>query len=245
MSEKGKGFGQSLLRYVIAIAVFILLGAVIAFVSSYVSSHGKQFSKADYKDLNPLIESGEELPVGEWGRISIRWVLDVFAEEENSYKTYGISFKAGKSEYYLAVLDDLRAIAIQAADETEIARLNQMSEEFWAVEDYETLPARDFEGKIEKMTNKQLLGYYDEILTQAGFKDADSLVNIQYLILNTAAIPTRNVLMYVGIGALAVIAVIVILRMRKKSRQEDAPTLEQTNDQAKVSITRGNMGFHP
>ena len=235
MNEKGKGIGKGILRYVIAIAVFIVLGGVFAFVSNYVNSHSKQFAKADYKDLNPLIEAGEDLPVGEWGKLSIRWVVDVFAEEENSYNTYGVKFSMGKSEYYLAVLDDFRAIAIQAADETEIARLEQMSADFWEAEDIYTLSAQDFEGKIEKLSNQQLKGYYDELAEYVGLKDPDSLVNIQYLILNTAAIPAQNTLLYVGGGVLAVIAVLVVLRMRKKSRQEAAQAEEeQAADQAEA-----------
>ena len=222
MNEKGKGIGKGILRYVIAIAVFIVLGGVFAFVSNYVNSHSKLFAKADYKDLNPLIEAGEDLPVGEWGKLSIRWVVDVFAEEENSYNTYGVKFSMGKSEYYLAVLDDFRAIAIQAADETEIARLEKMSADFWEAEDIYSLSAQDFEGKIEKLSNQQLKGYYDELAEYVGLDDPDSLVNIQYLILNTAAIPAQNTLLYAGAGALAVIAVLVVLRIRKKSRQEAA-----------------------
>ena len=222
MNDKGRSIGKGILRYVIAIAAVIVLGGVFAFVSNYVSSHSKMFAKADYKDLNPLIEAGEALPTGEWSKLSIRGVVVVFAEEEKFYNTYGIKFSMGKSQYYLAVLDDLRAIAIQAADATEIVRLEKMSADFWDAEDIYTLSAQDFEGKIEKLSNQQLKGYYDELAEYLGFTASDSTVKIQYLILNTAAIPSQNTLLYVGVAALAVIAVLVLLRMRKKAKQETA-----------------------
>ena len=229
MSEKGKGCGGRILGYIIAIGVFIALVAGGAAISSYVSSHSKQFSKADYEDMNALVASGEDLPTGKLGRLSIRWVLGCFAEEENSYTSYGIKFGSGKSYYYVAILDDLRIIAIQASDEAEIRRLEQMTADYAAADDVYTLESQDFEGKIEKLSNKDLKKYYDDALSDAGFKSYTDMFSIQYLTLNTAAIPTQNTLMYLGVALAVIVAAFLFFRARKK---KNAQPPEQPDDAA-------------
>ncbi len=223
MSENGKGTGGKILGYIVAIGLFIALVAGGAAISSYVSSHSKQFSKADYQDMNALVAAGEELPTGKLGRLSIRWVLGCFAEEENYQTTYGVKFGSGKSNYYLAILDDMRIIAIQASDETEIQRLEKMTADYEAADDVYTLSYQDFEGRIDKLTNKELKQFYDEALTTAGVRSMGNLFSVQYVTLNTAAIPTQNTLLYVGIGVAAIVIVVLIVRARNKKKQAAAP----------------------
>ena len=227
MSEKGKGCGGRILGYIIAIGVFIALVAGGAAISSYVSSHSKQFSKADYEDMNALVASGEDLPTGKLGRLSIRWVLGCFAEEENYQSSYGIKFGSGKSYYYAVILDDMRIIAIQASDETEIQRLEKMTNDYEAAYNVYSLPSQDFEGRIDKLSNKEVKQYYDEALTAAGYKAYGSGFTIQYVTLNTAAIPTQNTLMYVGIGAAVIVALVLFFRSRNKKKQAETPAETQ------------------
>ena len=219
MSGKGKG-GGAVLRFIVMLGLGFLVVGVYALVSSYFNAHSKQFAKGDYKDLNPLVEANQELPVGEFGKLSIRWVFGNFASEEESVSNFGISFSAGKSQYYLAVLDNRTVIAIQANDQDEIQRLERMCKAFAETDNAYSLSAQDFEGKIEKLTNTKLKGYYDDALLASGLK-TDSSFTVKYLKLNTGAIPGQNILLYFVLPA-AVVVIWIISRNRSKKKQQAA-----------------------
>ncbi len=162
--------------------------------------------------------------MNEYGRLSIRWVLGSFATEENSVSSYGLKFSTGKSSYYLAILDDFSTIAIQAADSGEIKRLEAMAEDFSKADDIYSLAAQDFEGKTEKLTNTKLKSIYDEALEKSGISGKD-MFTVKYLILNTGAIPGQNILLYVALPLAAVaLLIFVLVRLRKKRKEEDTPT---------------------
>lgn len=223
MGDKGKQVGAAIGRYVIFILVGIVLVAGYSGISSYVSSHSKQLAKGDYQDMNALVEAGKDLPANEFGRLSIRWVLGSFATEENSVSSYGAKFSAGKSSYYLAILDDFSTIAVQAADSGEIKRLEAMAADFSNADDIYSLAAQDFEGKIERLTNSKLKSIYDEALEKSGISGKD-MFTVKYLILNTGAIPGQNILLYAVLPLAAVaLLIFVLVRLRKKRKEEDAP----------------------
>ncbi len=175
------------------------------------------------------MEAGKDLPVNEFGKLSIRWVLGSFATEENSLTTYGATFSTGTSSYYVAVLNDLSVIAVQATDKSEIERLDAMTKAFSKADDVYSLTGQDFEGKIEKLTNTKLKGFYDDALRTSGIRGKDYFTP-KYLILNTSAIPEKNILLYVVLPLAAIVVlIVVIVRGRKKRKAENASNAAPTD----------------
>ena len=214
-------------------ALEIVLALVVLAVAYSLTTGGfasieKSMVQGGYKDLNPLVEAGEDLPAGEWGKISIHWVLGGLADEEVTDIFRSYKDNTAQYAYCLVVLDDLRAMAIKTADETELARLDAMSEDFWEAEDIYTLSAQDFRGRIEKMSDTQLIEIYDETLSFLGYNEADSPIRIQYLILDTSATPARYPLLLASIAALAVILVAGLALIRSQNKREAVRAAVQT-----------------
>ena len=236
MRKKGSVVLESILLLAILAAVYFLMTGGFTPIWKFMA-------QGLYTDLNPLVAAREELPVGEWGRISVRFVVGEFASDADA--SYGFQFDSDRGHYYIAVLNSFQIIVIKASDEAEHERLQKMCDDPWDYGNLSSLTGgQEFAGKIEKLSNWDLKQYYDktlsyieEELSEQGMANLRKIMNAQYIILDTGAIPPRSILRCVGVGVLAIIAGIVMVRMRKKSMLRAALT------EGKQTVVPGKADF--
>ncbi len=217
----GRAIG-TVLRYVIGFAVL----ALVAVGMNIVHQHGSFLSEGDTVDLDEKLAAGEELPMNEFVRLEATFILDTFASADNTLN--GVS--TGKDTYYVIVLKNQDVIAAKAASKDHIAVLDKGTQDSM---DYLNKKLASFddiplEGKLVRMDNTELKGFFDEAMTAYGFRDADSLVTPRYLVLDMTAVRVANVLLYLVVPAAAVIlAVVGTVLIRKKRKAAKAKQLAE------------------
>ncbi len=208
----GKNGAKSIGFAVLQIGLVIAAVALIAvLVLHFTSQSGRDTRNAGYTDMDPLLEKGEPLPEKEFGKLTVRWILGSYASEEGGY------------EYYLAIAPDLSLITIRTGDKEEIAQLEALADQYGnagSQEQVDAIPGYEARGRIEKIQEEELKQYYEETLDEIGF-DAISGLKKSDLLIDSSAIPDRNVFLSVvlpviGLAVLAVLA--AVLRKHKKQQ---------------------------
>ena len=219
MKKDLKGFGFALIRIGLAAAVVALIAVL---VMGFRANSSRYTRNIDYKDLDPLMGTGQTLPEGEFGKLTVRWVLGSYAEEKDNIGFWGIPFKSGEYQYYLAIAPDLSLITIRTGDRAEIAQLESLADQFASVsseKDLNAIPGYQAKGKIGKLRDKEVKDLYEEAWDDIGFGPGSGVTRSD-LMIDTGALPDGNVLLYivlpiVGLVILATSAAVLIRRRKK------------------------------
>ncbi|MBO4837908.1 MAG: hypothetical protein J5493_00870 [Lachnospiraceae bacterium] len=218
VKNEAKGIGFAVLRIGLVFAAIALIAVLVLGFRSHSSRYTKD---VEYTDMDPMMANDETLPEGEFGKVTVRWILGSYASEEKSLSVLGIPFKSGEYQYYLVITPDLSLITIRTSDKDEIAQLEALADQYGSArtqKQVEAIPGYEAKGKIEKIKEKELKQYYDETLDEIGF-NARSGMKKSDLLIDSSAIPGRNVLLFVvlPIAGLVILAIVgIALGKRRK-----------------------------
>ena len=216
MKGKGKSF--------LALIVFFVLGGLVVFglTNGYraINENNNTQRKADIS-LNTYVDSGEEFPVGKYVSLEVRWVIGPFGTYTTTSTSHGMTATSNVDYWYVAVLEDGTFMAVSTRNTAEREKLDRMSDWLLGVEGFprngETFT---LQGKLKKLTNKDMKGIYEKFMTQAGVSLTDS--RIRYLVLDTSAGREQLWIIIIAAAALIVIGLVAFSKIRKKKAEERA-----------------------
>lgn len=214
---KGKGCFSSIFAYI----VYILISIGVFFLVSNAGNLIHQYDSLQRSasiSLNEIIDNGEEFPIGEYVSLNTRWVIGPIITETSTSSwggSDGPTATTGVDYYYFGVLEDDTIIAIKTSNSKEVETLDRMSD--WLLDVYgfpmngETIL---LQGKLEKMTDRELISLYDDSLSVFELEPGDPAV--RYVVLDTT---TGRFGLFIAIGAVvAVVVVIVLVRSSSKKK---------------------------
>ena len=216
-TRKGKksGKGAAVLALIGRYLIGFLLVALAAGMMNVFHQHSDFLTRGESLDLTEHADFGSGVPVGEFVRVKASFILDKIATETDTMN--GIS--TSEDSYYCVILNSGDAIAVKAASVNTIAVLDKGQNEtldYLAGElDYfDDIP---LEGKLIRMTNTELIRYFDNYVADMGFDDQDSAIHPQKVVLDMTATRTENILLYIVLPiGIAVAALIVVAVVRKR-----------------------------
>lgn len=208
---KGAAFFALMGRYLIGFLVVALLAGLMNFFHQHADflTRGESIALDDF---------GDSVPVGEFVRVEASFILDAFATETNTMN--GIN--SSEDSYYFVILSSGDAIAVKAASVNDIAVLDRGQEETFAYLDGELGYFDDIplEGKLVRLTNTELLRYFNNYVTEMGFDLEDSSIRPQKYVLDMTAARTENVLLYIVLPILLVLAAVIVVTIVRKRRAQ-------------------------
>lgn len=216
---KKSGTGAAFLALAGRYLFGFLLVALLAFLMNVFHQHSDFLTRGESIDMTEQVDFGSGAPVGEFVRVEAQFVLDAFATETNTMN--GIN--SSEDSYYFVILNSGDAIAVKAASVNDRAVLDKGQEDTFDYLDekldyFDDIP---LEGKLVRLTNTELIRYFDDYVTDLGLDDPDSTVRPQKFVLDMTAARTENVLLYiilpVGLVAAALIVVAVVRKRRAKN----------------------------
>ena len=202
------------LRFVIG----LIIVALVTGGYNFIHQHSSFLSKGETVNMDELLKAGEDFPVGEFVHVDAAFVLDCFASEES--RINGITSQ--KDSYYYVILNSRYAVAVKAAAVDDIAVLEKGMQDTLdyldeKIDSFDDVP---LEGKLVKMTDSKLTGYFDEYTEECGFNDADSKIKAVHYMIDMTEVRADKFLHYVGLPV-AVIAVAVIVAVVVKKKKKD------------------------
>lgn len=202
------------LRFLAGFAVVALLAVGLNFLHQ----HSSFLSKGETVNMDELLQAGEDFPVGEFVHVDAAFILDCFASEES--KLNGVTSQ--KDSCYFVILNSRYAVAVKAAAVDHIAVLEKGMQDTldYLDEKIDTFDDVPLEGKLVKMTDSKLTGYFDEYADECGFNDADSKIKAVHYMIDMTEVRADKFLLYVGLPAAVLVAaaiVIVVVKKKKKS----------------------------
>lgn len=224
MSKKGR-IGSAIGSYLLYAIVLVIFLALFSGGENLLHQNSKLFQGGKSIDLNEVIASGKELPMDEFVHLDLKAVAGQYATNTSSNETYGAKFKSGVDYYYLVLLEDLRVMTVITSDPKDVAALDELSE---ALDQYDGsdsifenagFPSHTFTGKLVKLTNDQIIGYYKQAASVAGV-DA-SPFEVTMIALDATAVRTDQVLLYAGVPLAAIVLAIILVRRSKKKQREE------------------------
>ena len=223
LTELVKATAVSLLIGLIAGTVATLLGLIVGLLAvgfNFFHQHSSFLSKGETVDMDALLDEGKDFPVGEFVHVEAPFILDQFASEKSTIN--GVT--SGEDTYYYVILNSRTAIAVKAASVDDIAVLDQGADDTYAylndeLDMFDDIP---IEGKLVKMTDQELIQYFDEFTEDYGFNDADSTIKAEHYIIDMTAARGENVLFYIIIPLVVLVVVIVIISRVRKAKKKKA-----------------------
>lgn len=234
---KNGGFGGRILGYLVYIIVGIVIIAIFSGGQNWLHQHNGFLRQGDAPSLNEMRARGEDFPEGQFVSLEVKGVLGNYATNTSSTETHGAKFQTGMDYYYLVVLDDLTVMTVIASDEEDIRQLDALVE---AVSNYDSdispfadpeFPSYTITGKVEELTNKDILRYFDEALAYGGLNDA--YLTITHYAVNASAVRTDRVLLCIVLPIAALILIAILIHRRnKRIRDEEARYQREAAEQA-------------
>lgn len=220
-TNKGGAAGFIILRAVLG----LLLVVIFAAGSNFLHANSKLLRRTKTQDLNAIIQNGEDLPEGEFVSLKVRFPLGQYAEQSHEL-TYGGSdsgFTSGMDYYYLIFLEDYTFLSVKVSNNEDIRALDNLYDELNAMESIGSFDDLsnyvELSGKLEKMTDSELISYYKEGVSYLDVDENSEYVRLYEL--DTTAIPTQNIIILVVCVAAVIGAVYLIFRLQKKKKKEE------------------------
>lgn len=211
-SNQGKGAAFGLIRIVVGIAVIALLALGANFL--HANSTFLRVSEEDSENLNEIVASGKEFPVGKNVTLEARWPLGEFAWEKSTMN--GVT--SAQDHYYLVFLEDRTFIAVKLSNTKEIAAVDeQVAKVEKAGSIYTVEGGVKLTGKLKKLTSTKIKGYYLDTLKELDYGENDKAVRL--LVLDTTALNTTRILILVGIAAVVIVTAVIVAKKRRKDSQ--------------------------
>ncbi len=219
--KEGKGK-----NFITLIITFILIGVIGSLGTSlfrYIEDHNGNQKEAKIS-LNELIKEGKDIPTGEYVGVDVRWVLGPYATNTETVQRNGIKTTSSVENYYYLILDDMTIMSVKSRNADEVAKMDAMTKWLTNVDGFPTDgEVLHLQGNIEKITNSELLKYFDENLNWLGL--TKSSAQVKHLNLNTT-VGRSGVYVWV-FAAVAVVVIVIIVMRRKKKKQEEMDMMEQ------------------
>ena len=222
-TNKGGAAGFLILRAVLG----LLLVVIFAAGSNFLHANSKLLRRTKTQDLNAIIQNGEDLPEGEFVSLKVRFPLGQYAEESHKL-TYGSGssdggFTSGMDYYYLVFLEDYTFLSVKVSNNEDIRALDNLYDELNAMESIGSFDDLsnyvELSGKLEKMTDSELISYYKEGVSYLDVDENSEYVRLYEL--DTTAIPTQNIIILVVCVSAVIGAVYLIFRLQKKKKKEE------------------------
>lgn len=203
-----------------------IVGIIAVGVVAYLFTSGTRFidennnmQRSAKIALEDYVDTGRELPVGEYVSLEARWVIGPFATETSTSTTNGIEATSGVDYYYFLILEDGTIMALESNNKKERETLDRMSDWLLGVDDFpmngETLKVN---GKLKELKKADLLSLYRSgIINTFGISSSDA--SVRYLVLDTTAGRETIYLIIGGVIAVGIIAAVIANRRKKKARQ--------------------------
>ena len=207
---------------VFRIVVGLLVVAFFTFGFNLLHQHASFLTKGDTVDMDAILEEGGEYPVGEFVHAEAMFILDAFASEES--KTNGITSK--KDVYYYVILNNRDAVAVKVGSKDLIAIMDKGTQDTFdyldeKIDYFDDIPV---EGKLKRLTDAELIGYFDEASDEYGFNGENSKITPRYYVIDATELRMEKVLLYIVLPLAVIIGVAVIAaavsRKRKKAKQQ-------------------------
>ena len=157
MNKNDGGFFRNLITCILCVIIVVIL-----------LKDAKYLFTGDAKDINQMIENGEELKVGEHVSIEVTYVVDWYAELTQRGRRTGTKI----TYHALAVLDSGKIISLSAKkDSAEYNKIDNLVDDTYdyitGVTYSEPITVK-FTGTVRKI-DSEISGYYREALTFYGY----------------------------------------------------------------------------
>lgn len=210
---------NSIGRYAIVLLVSIAFFYAVTGFNRWFTAKNNFQKNAEFH-LNTVIESGSELPVGEYVDLEVRWVLGPYATgtQSRTLSEYNLSATVKETNYYYVILENETLISVATANDSEKLKLNRMSD--WLLEsdgfpaDGETFLLR---GNLIKMPNGELMDLYQKHAEDIFGVPNDS-PSLQKIILDTDAGRERGETLASGIVVVFIVAVVCFVLYKRKKK---------------------------
>lgn len=233
---KNGGFGGRILGLLVYIIVGIVIIAIFSGGQNWLHQHNGFLRQGDAPSLNEMRARGEDFPEGQFVSLEVKGVLGSYATNTSSTETHGAKFQTGMDYYYLVLLDDFTLMTVIACDQEDIRQLDALVE---AVNDYSgntlftdpSFPSYTITGKVQELTNKDVLRYFNEALGYAGLNNA--YFTVTHYAVNASDVRTDRVLLYIVLPIAALILIAILIHRRnKRIRDEEARYQRESAEQA-------------
>lgn len=217
------------LRGILVYFLVALTGTFVFHVGNGVLRNFHSYNQVQKKaeiHMNALIENGEDLPVGEYVDLEVRWVLGPYATytqtRERETDTQTLSAVIKEVNYYYVVLENNTIMSVATANASEKETLDRMSD--WMLnaaglpKDGETLL---LQGKLTNMENAELIRLFLEYADDLFGLDPDSPA-LHKLVLDTEAGREGGEILASGLVVVIVAAIVCFIIYKKKKKQEKA-----------------------
>ena len=217
--------GGTALFLILRVVLGFILVAVFAAGSNFLHANSKLLRTTKTKDLNEILQNGEEYPVGEFVSLEVWLPLGAYAEESSTI-SYGHSneggFTSGTDYYYVVYLEDQTFMSLKLSNNEDIKAIDKIFDDLMEMESIESaddLNSYVLSGKLTTLTDDEIIGYYKEALSDMDFDPNGE--NVRLYVLDTTAIPTQNIIILVVCVAAVIGAVYLIFRLQKKKKKEE------------------------
>ena len=217
--------GRFIASYLVYIVVALVVLGMISGGQGWLHAHNRFLRQGDAPSLNDTIARGEDFPMGEFVKLDVKGVLGSYATNTASTESFGASFESGKDHYYAVVLEDMRIMTIIASDKEEMRQLDALSDAVAAYDGDEGVfsdaefPSYTIVGKLETLTDQEVLTYYNRALESIGIRSDNA--DITTIALNATSPRLTNILLYFVAPIAALILVVVLARRSQKRREEE------------------------
>ena len=214
----------AVIRYLIAIVAVALVGGIF----NLVHSNSALLTKTkDTRDLNEIIEKGEDFPEGEYVSLNIYWTFGQYAgsTQEISVGHSKSGFTSGNDYYYLIMLEDYTLMSLKVSDNSIIRALDAQAERLQKADSLEELrESVNVTGKLSVLDDGEIKEYYQETLTLLGVDFENNEICRMY-VLDTTSIPGRNLLIMCAAIAGVVLILILIAVIFSKKKEKNSATM--------------------
>ena len=117
--------------------------------------------------MNALIESGDELPIGEYADLEVNLVFGPYATytQSREMSRYEITAVVKETEYYFIILEDMTVMSIATANDNEKAVLSRLSNQLENAIMTNSTPSKEtylVRGELTEMENGELRDIFEE-----------------------------------------------------------------------------------
>ena len=169
------------------------------------------------QDLMDLIEEDGEPTKGEYVKVNVDAVVDWYAETEHKINGF---IPAGKEWHCILWLEDGSFISMTVKGKKTYELVEEIMQDTWTSldlqADYLHTPVV-FKGRISSIS-PEVRDYYDDALSYAGISEYDGY-KIYYVDINTTTNTLSAWLMFLGVVAIEVGAVLLLIKEIKHNKQ--------------------------
>jgi len=208
---------------------YLLVGIVIFYAftgfTKWFNSNNNIQREAEIH-LNALIESGDELPIGEYADLEVNLVFGPYATytQSREMSEYEITVVVKETEYYFIILEDKTVMSVATANDDEKAALSRLSNQLENAIMTDSTPGREtylVRGELTEMENGELRDVFEENADYFFGLTPDSPA-LRAVVLDTDAGREGGYNIATAV-IVVVVFIIVLLRYKSKKKKTEKP----------------------